>query len=112
MNLFFDNRHDWEAAITSGLKVHTVRKFISRIRPGSPLTMITNRYTGRRTIARQTCTRIQAVTVANGAVRVDGNPIAPETFARNGGFDNADEMFAYYGNLDGYLIHWTDLEYK
>ena len=104
MNLFFDNRHDWEAAITSGLKVHTVRKFISRIRPGTPLTMITNRYTGRRTIAKQTCTRIQAVTVANGAVRVDGNPIAPETFARNGGFNNTDEMLAYYGNLDGYLL--------
>lgn len=111
MNLFFDSRLDWPAAVNSGRKVHTVRASLNGVKPGATLTMISGRYTDRVTFATRVCVAAQPVTVAPGSVQVAGRQVYPETFAANGGFDDAAQMFKYYGNRTGYVIHWTNLLY-
>ncbi len=111
MNLFFDTRIDWPAAVNSGRKVHTVRPTIHGARPGATLAMVTGRFTGRVIFATRVCVATQPVTIAPGSVQVAGRPVDPEAFAANGGFDNAAQMFEYYGNRSGYVIHWSTLLY-
>lgn len=111
MNLFFDNRIDWPAAVNSGRKVHTVRPALHGVHPGASLVMVTGRFTGREIFAKRVCVATQPVTVAHGSVQVAGRPVDPDAFAANGGFDSAAQMFAYYGTRSGHVIHWTDLLY-
>ena len=111
MTIFFDSRIDWAEAVNSGRKVHTVRPSERGASSGATLRMVTGRFTGRLEFATRTCTGAQPVQISSGRVTVSGAEVDPDTFAVNSGFSSSADMFAYYGDRDGYVIHWTDLRY-
>jgi hypothetical protein len=74
--------------------------------------MVTGRFTNRVKFAERLCVSTQPVEIAAGVVTSGGEQIDPVQFALNSGLSNAEEMFAYYGQTAGYIIHWTNLRYQ
>lgn len=107
---------NWEQAVKSGIKVHTVRRNAKGIKPGSLLQLVVDRFlSSRRTVLETACASVQDITISSGLIIIDGRELPPADaadFSMCGGFESVEQMLRYYGDgFSGVIIHWTKKRY-